>query len=139
MRLAADCNGNYAVQAAVTHLKDAGGAAVLARLAESSEAWTLRDFACHPYGCRVVQRIIEHCPGGVAAGLLDLLCELVEDLACDRLGPDRGQGRQFVGGETTTREAPPALHPRIGIRLPGATTRAPDRLPRIAPWPSPTR
>jgi len=85
LRLVADSNGNYAVQAAVTQLKEPAGAAVLARLRESLD-WSLRDFASHPYGCRVVQRIIEHCGGGAADVLLDQLCEIVEHLACSTFG-----------------------------------------------------
>ncbi len=86
LRLVADSNGNYAVQALVTHLKSLAGVAVLRQLAQSND-WTLRDLASHPYGCRVVQRIIEHCRGTETAdALMDMLCEHMEHLACETFG-----------------------------------------------------
>ena len=47
---------------------------------------TARELAVHPYGCRVVQRLLEHCHGPQKSGVLDELAADIPGLICDQYG-----------------------------------------------------
>ena len=42
--------------------------------------------AMHPYGCRVIQRILEHCTAEQATGILDELHQQTDHLVHDQYG-----------------------------------------------------
>ena len=45
-----------------------------------------RQLSVHPYGCRVVQRLLEHCGGQQKHGVLNELVADVDELVCDQYG-----------------------------------------------------
>lgn len=47
---------------------------------------TTPSLSCHPYGCRVLQRILEHCPENLKIMALDTICESHRDLLDDQYG-----------------------------------------------------
>ena len=44
------------------------------------------NLAIHPYGCRVIQRILEHCPHEQTSGILSQIHASIEVLIVDQYG-----------------------------------------------------
>lgn len=83
--LITDQNGNHVIQRCVEMLRPCDLGFIL-----TAFCGRVTDHACHVYGCRVLQRVLEHCVITSAAGphLAKLLSELIPENAVYKLAKD---------------------------------------------------
>ncbi len=98
LRCVHDSNGNHVIQKcieivsrvaadAAEHSKEAGDH-VASRIQFIIDTFKgrVKELSSHPYGCRVVQRILEHCPNEQKAVILEELRQCCADLVQDCYG-----------------------------------------------------
>lgn len=79
--LFADQNGNHVIQKAIERVP-----ADHVRFVLDAFRGEIYGLATHPYGCRVMQRVFEHCDPSLTQPLLDELHSYTQTLVCDQYG-----------------------------------------------------
>lgn len=96
MRCVYDSNGNHVIQKCIEVVSRAAKEVPNEEVAEflcsriqfiiSSFQGQVRELSSHPYGCRVIQRILEHCASNQKAMVLEELRQCCHDLIQDCYG-----------------------------------------------------
>ncbi len=91
-----DQNGNHVIQKCIEIVSRTARAASSQELADylssriqfiiTAFQGQVKELSKHPYGCRVVQRILEHCTNGQKASVLEELRKCCADLVQDQYG-----------------------------------------------------
>uniref|UniRef100_A0A0K0DV74 PUM-HD domain-containing protein n=1 Tax=Strongyloides stercoralis TaxID=6248 RepID=A0A0K0DV74_STRER len=80
-----DQNGNHVVQKVIEKVNPKDLQFIIDAFTKNKEE-TVVTLSAHPYGCRVIQRVLEHCTEAQKRPILEQLLENVETLIIDQYG-----------------------------------------------------
>uniref|UniRef100_A0A1I8EJ20 PUM-HD domain-containing protein n=3 Tax=Wuchereria bancrofti TaxID=6293 RepID=A0A1I8EJ20_WUCBA len=81
-----DQNGNHVVQKVIERVDASRLQFIIDALVPAGDNMTVCNLSTHPYGCRVIQRVLEHCTDEQKRPVLDQLHKHVKSLIVDQYG-----------------------------------------------------
>ncbi|CAG9539816.1 unnamed protein product [Cercopithifilaria johnstoni] len=81
-----DQNGNHVVQKVIERVDASRLQFIIDALVPAGDNITVCNLSTHPYGCRVIQRVLEHCTDEQKRPVLDQLHKHVKSLIVDQYG-----------------------------------------------------
>ncbi|VDN53269.1 unnamed protein product [Dracunculus medinensis] len=81
-----DQNGNHVVQKVIENVETSKLQFIIDALVQPGDNDTVQSLSTHPYGCRVIQRILEHCTEEQKRPILEQLHMHIKKLVIDQYG-----------------------------------------------------
>jgi pumilio RNA-binding family len=84
-----DQNGNHVIQKIIEKVSESEVQFIVDAIVsrdKTTEKSHVYDMSTHPYGCRVIQRILEHCNGAQCAGVLNEMHVYIKTFVTDQYG-----------------------------------------------------
>ncbi|VDD91061.1 unnamed protein product [Enterobius vermicularis] len=81
-----DQNGNHVVQKVIERVDPSKLQFIIDAFVQPGDNNTVSSLSTHPYGCRVIQRVLEHCTEEQKRPVLDQLHMHIKDLVIDQYG-----------------------------------------------------
>uniref|UniRef100_A0A0N5AMI7 PUM-HD domain-containing protein n=1 Tax=Syphacia muris TaxID=451379 RepID=A0A0N5AMI7_9BILA len=86
LRCVKDQNGNHVVQKVIERVDPSKLQFIIDAFVQPGDNSTVSSLSTHPYGCRVIQRVLEHCTEEQKRPVLDQLHLHIKDLVVDQYG-----------------------------------------------------
>lgn len=81
-----DQNGNHVVQKVIERVNASRLQFIIDALVPAGDNMTVCSLSTHPYGCRVIQRVLEHCTDEQKRPVLEQLHKHIKELIVDQYG-----------------------------------------------------